>query len=113
MGSTADDVVDKIWTVITVGDQWTKVTKTILDNLCIEGDGVREENSDQNVLDLAELHPYVVADIPLPHAKVRIALTSHLALNSETPKLTKRDQQTGYVYLLVSTVDLDRSVLQA
>lgn len=84
MGGTPDDIVDKIWSVITVGNQWSRVTKTILDNLCIEGDGIREENSDQNVLDLAELHPYVAADIPLPHAKVRIELASYFVQSSSS-----------------------------
>ena len=64
-------MVERLWSVITKGDQWTRATATILNNLCIEGDGVREENIERNVVNLAELHPYVAADIPLPQSKVR------------------------------------------
>lgn len=66
--------MDRLWAVITTGDQWTKVTKSILDSMCIEGDGVRNEEVEKNVLDLAELHPFAVSDIPLPQSKVRLVL---------------------------------------
>ena len=70
VGGTSEDIVERLWAVITTGDQWTKVTKSILDNMCIEGDGVREEEVEKNVLDLASLHPFAVSDVPLPQSKV-------------------------------------------
>ena len=67
--------------------QWLPYIEAVLNNLSIEGDGVAVENTKGGVIDLAETSPFMVCDINLPSS------------------------ETGHVYLIISTVNLDRSYI--
>ena len=84
---TAEFVITRIWSILCKSMQWLPYIEAVLNNLSIEGDGVVVENTNGEVVDLADTSPFRVCDINLPSS------------------------ETGYVYLIVSTVNLDRSYI--
>ena len=79
--------INRMWEVICKRTQWTDLIESILDNLSIEGDDVLATTgnaSERGVVNMAEHFPYRISDYEMP--------TSN----------------SGYVYLLISTVAPDR-----
>ena len=67
--------INKIWELITTGNQWTRYTKHILDIISVNG---KEAGSNQHVFDYRQMYPFCQTDGDLP------------------------SNITGYVYYLVS-----------
>lgn len=75
-----DDAIERLWNVITHRTQWTEYVDTLLDAWYVEGDGLADERTSKNVFDMASEFPFKVCNITIPNSN------------------------SGFVYLLVSTV---------
>lgn len=80
-----DDAIERLWNVITHRTQWTEYVDTLLDAWSVEGDGIADERTSKNVFDMASEFPFKVCNITIPNSN------------------------SGFVYLLVSTVCSDRT----
>lgn len=80
-----EEAIERLWNVITQRNQWSDYVESLLDAWSLEGDGIVVNTSDKNVLDMASSFPYKVCNITVPNS------------------------DTGFVYLLVSTVCSDRT----
>ena len=84
---TSEFAITRIWSILCKSMQWLPYIEAVINNLSVKGDGVVVENTNGGVIDLAKTSPFGVCDINLPSS------------------------ETGYVYLIVSTVNLDRSYI--
>lgn len=80
--------LDKIWEVLCRRNCWTDYIEEILTNWSIVGDAEVENENDSSessgLLDLDKTFPYKLCNVQLPNSN------------------------TGFVYLIVSTIDFDR-----
>jgi predicted GIY-YIG superfamily endonuclease len=79
------DAIERLWNVITQRTQWTDYLDGLLNSWSIEGDGIDVPTMNKNFFDMAADFPFKVCDITIPNSN------------------------SGYVYLLVSTVCSDRT----
>ena len=77
--------IDRIWSVICQGTQYTNLMDSIINKFSINADGVENEDEDDLELDMTVVHPYKPSNMILPQNK------------------------TGFVYLIASIANMEMS----
>ena len=86
VASSVDFAIRRMWKVICTGTRWTSYIEHLLEKLTVNVDPAQDGATPGNaILDVAALYPYRVCDITLPL------------------------ESTGFVYLLVSTTNFERT----